>query len=415
MICKTIAVAARSRELPAWPRVARQATRRLPVWTRRTATSDSEPTANILAGERAVCGILPSQQLRARIATGAITANPPIGEDQIQPASVDLRLGDTACRVRASFLPGPGITVMQRIEALGMHRFDLQEGAVLEKGCVYIVPLLESLRLDEHESGIANPKSSTGRLDVFTRLITDDASLFDQVAPGYSGPLYAEISPRTFSVVVRAGSRLNQLRLRAGRSRASSETATAHVGLAAQPGDERGIDITVDLAASGNGEPVGYRARHHTALIDFAQVDAYDQAEFWEPIYSDRLGSIVLNPGDFYILASAEAVVIPPDHAAEMRPYDTRVGEFRVHYAGFFDPGFGHTAAGGAGSRAVLEIRSFEVPFVLRHGQLVGRLVYERLCDIPDKLYGRSIGSSYQRQGLALAKQFRRAPTRQGV
>jgi dCTP deaminase len=358
-------------------------------------------------------GILPSQTIRGLIHSGGIEAAEPIGEDQIQPASLELRLGGGAYRVRASFLPGIGTSVMDRINAFGMHQIDLREGAVLEKGCVYIVPLIESLALHDGTAGIANPKSSIGRLDVFTRLITDGGTVFDQVTTGYRGPLYAEISPRTFSVVVRLGSRLNQLRLYRG-ARQSSDHAIRQLHRTIRLVDagegeadiDQGIAVTVDLGGALD-RPVGYRARHHTDLIDLAKADHYQPADFWEPVRPDQHGSIVLNPGDFYILASREAVTVPPDHAAEMRPYDTRVGEFRVHYAGFFDPGFGFADAGGGGSRAVLEIRSFEVPFALRDGQLIGRLVYEPLTAVPDKLYGSGIGSSYQRQGLRLAKQFR--------
>jgi dCTP deaminase len=273
---------------------------------------------------------------------------------------------------------------------------------------------MERLNLPEPISGTANPKSSTGRLDVFTRLITDNAVMFDQVTPGYGGPLYAEISPRTFSIVVQQGARLSQLRLQHGDLLAS-DTAIRRLHreiplVDSEPGTENinhGIAVTVDLRGDGGGL-IGYRARRFTDLIDLANVGHYEADHFWEPVHLDARGCVILNPGDFYILASKEAVTVPPDHAAEMRPYDTRVGEFRVHYAGFFDPGFGYAATGGTGSRAVLEIRSFEVPFVLRDGQVVARLVYEPLTAVPDKLYGLDIGSSYQRQGLALAKQFKR-------
>ena len=360
-------------------------------------------------------GLLPSQEIRRLVETGTITGLEPIGEQQIQPASLDLRLGAIAYRVRASFLPGSGATVLDRIAEFGMHRFEIGAGAVLEKGCVYIVPLMESLQLKGRLSGLANPKSSTGRLDVFTRLIADRASVFDQVPVGYRGPLYAEISPTTFSIVVRRGSRLNQLRLRRGAAGTSDvvlkrlQRDIGIVDAAESAADiDQGIAVTVDLGPGIGDGIVGWRARRHTGLIDLSLVGHYDPDDFWEPVRPDGNGAVVLNPGDFYILASKEAVTVPADHAAEMRAYDTRVGEFRVHYAGFFDPGFGLAATGGAGSRAVLEIRSFEVPFVLRDGQLVGRLVYERMTATPDKLYGTTIGSSYQQQNLALAKQFRR-------
>ncbi len=357
--------------------------------------------------------MLPSQELRALVHDGVISAASTIGEAQIQPSSIDLRLGETAWRVRAGFLPGEHASVMDGIQDVGMHRVDLSRPVVLERGCVYIVPLMERLCLPPGLSGAANPKSSTGRLDIFTRLITDHAIEFDQVTGGYDGPLHVEISPRTFSVVVQAGMRLNQLRFRRGLRRGgesalrrlfrNAHAADGGPGLAAGP---RGLAVSVDLTGAVD-QPVGWRARRHADLIDLARVDHYDPKDFWEPLWADRRRPLVLNPGDFYILASKEAVTVPTDQAAEMRPYDSRIGEFRVHYAGFFDPGFGVADCGGSGSRAVLEIRSFEVPFVLRDGQRVARLAYEALTAEPDKLYGIDIGSSYQRQGLRLAKQFR--------
>ena len=362
-------------------------------------------------------GILPCQAIAALWRDGEITANQPLLEGQIQPSSLDLRLGDVAYRVRASFLPGRGHNMAEKIERFTMHTVDLTKGAVLEKGCVYIVPLMERLALSDRLSGIANPKSSTGRLDVFTRLITDGAREFDRVDAGYHGPLYAEIAPCTFSILGRTGGRLNQLRLRRGEQRLSdAELSRLHQrtplvhGPAGQENISGGIGLTVDLDGIGDGALIGYKARPHSPLIDIEKIAYYDPADFWEPIYADT-GShsgLVLNPDDFYILASQEAVSVPPDHAAEMVAYDTLVGEFRVHYAGFFDPGFGWAAAGGAGTRAVLEVRSHDVPFLLEHGQTVGRLVYERLTSTPDRIYGQNIGSNYQKQSLALAKQFKR-------
>ena len=360
-------------------------------------------------------GILPSQEIRKLIHNHEIEATQEITKEQVQPASIDLRLGATAYRVRASFLPGAESKVSDKIAALGMHEVDISNGAVLEKGCVYIVSLMESLKLRKRTSAIANPKSSTGRLDVFTRLITDHAVSFDLVKEAYKGPLYAEISPRAFSIVVREGMRLNQLRLRRGNPAARDKAMRRlheEVRLVdVEPGQEnikKGVAITVDLRGGDSGM-VGYKARVHTGLIDLDKVGHYDPMEFWEPVRAARTGGIILNPGDFYILASREAVTVPPKHAAEMVAYDTLVGEFRVHYAGFFDPGFGYSETGDAASHAVLEVRSHEVPFTIEDGQVVGRLLYERLTAVPDKIYGNAIGSSYQRQGLALAKQFKRS------
>ncbi len=360
-------------------------------------------------------GVLPYQEMRALIADGQIAATQEIPEAQIQPASMDLRLGRTAYRVRGSFLPGPNATVMEKIERFCMHEIDLAGGAVLEKGCVYIVPLMESLRLARSIAGIANPKSSTGRLDIFTRTITDRSSAFERIRAGYEGPLYLEISPRSFSIVVYEGTRLNQLRLRRGAS-AYSDAAIRRlheeVGLIDRaPGEEdvaNGLALSVDLGGDRDGGPAGYRAKHHAPLIDVEKIGYYDPLEFWDPIHVRPGEGIFLNPDDFYILASKEAVKVPPDCAAEMVAYDTLVGEFRVHYAGFFDPGFGWQADIRGRTRAVLEVRSHEVPFLLEDGQIVGRLAYDKLADVPEKLYGAEIGSSYQGQGLMLSKQFKR-------
>jgi dCTP deaminase len=373
----------------------------------------AEEAVHLGEGEHST-GVLPSQALREAIRQGIITAAEPIEDDQVQPASVDLRLGSVAWRVRASFLPGRHATVKQRLDAVEMHEIDLSNGAVFERHCVYIVPLVESVALHKRLRAMANPKSSTGRLDVFARLITDFGTEFDRVEEGYNGPLYAEISPRAFSVRVRAGTRLMQLRLRRGAPTASDAALRRlHESVAlvdSAPGEENikgGLAFTVDVQGDPATGIVGYRARRHAGLIDTDLINHYDPLDFWEPVHA-RGGGIVLDPNDFYILASKESVVVPPDHAAEMLAYDSLVGEFRVHYAGFFDPGFGAAETGGTGSRAVLEVRAHEVPFLIEDGQIVGRLVYERLTARPDKLYGTAIGSTYQRQGLQLGKQFKR-------
>jgi dCTP deaminase len=360
-------------------------------------------------------GILPDRLIAALAEAGRIPAIRQFAADQIQPASLDLRLGAVAYRVRASFLPGPGSTVARRIAELKLHEFALTGGAVLETGCVYIVPLIESLNLPAEITAVTNPKSSTGRLDVFTRVIADETRGFDRIEGGYRGPLYAEISPKTFPVLVREGSRLSQIRFRRGEAVLGGEALR---GLHAR---ERlvdrteavmgeGVAVSVDLSGSGtqNGAGiVGYRAKRHTAVIEVERRAAYEVADFWEPIAARADRSLILDPDEFYILASTEAVQVPPDYAAEMVPFDPLVGEFRVHYAGFFDPGFGYAGAGGLGARAVLEVRSREVPFILEHGQIVGRLVYEKMLATPDQLYGSGIGSNYQAQGLKLSKHFR--------
>ncbi len=357
-------------------------------------------------------GILPDHMIAALARDGAILPAYDLVPDQIQPASLDLRLGEAAFRVRASFLPGPRKTVAERIDELKLHEIPLGDGAVLETGCVYIVPLLESLALPDDIAAAANPKSSTGRLDVFTRVIADATRGFDRIEPGYHGPLYAEISPRTFPVLVREGSRLSQIRFRRGNALLEPEALRALHVLERLVDDPEadvggGVAVSVDLSGLGPERLVGYRAKRHTGLIDVERRGGYEVAEFWEPMRARADGILILDPNEFYILASKEAVQVPPDYAAEMVPFDPLVGEFRVHYAGFFDPGFGSASAGGRGARAVLEVRSREVPFILEHGQTVGRLVYEKMLERPKALYGQSIGSNYQAQSLKLSKHFR--------
>jgi dCTP deaminase len=355
-------------------------------------------------------GILPAHAIARACELGLVRLGRPLDHNQIQPASIDLRLGEWAYRVRASFLPGPDRTVAQRLEAVSLHRFPLKDGAVLETGCVYIVPLLESLKLPQDIAALANPKSSTGRLDIFTRVIADRSREFDSAPAGYEGPLYAEISPRTFPVLVRTGSRLAQMRFRRGAQAQSDEIiARLHADEGLISGREanidRGIALSVDLSGDAAGGIVGFRAKRHAGLVDVDRTGALDVLDFWEPI--GQRGSLVLDPGQFYILASKEAVRVPPTHAAEMVPFNPLVGEFRVHYAGFFDPGFGHQSGGGEGARAVLEVRSHDVPFILEDGQIIGRLIYEPLTEAPEQVYGQGIGSNYQRQGLKLSKHFK--------
>ena len=358
-------------------------------------------------------GILADRAIRALFDGGRLASEAPLDEDQIQPASLDLRLGAKAYRVRASFLPGPSHLVSDKLERLKLHVIDLSEGAVLETGCVYIVPLMERLDLPADLAASTNPKSSTGRLDIFTRVITDRAQEFDKIPAGYTGPLYLEISPRTFPIVVRRGSRLSQIRFRNGNALlADAELLALHASNTLVASDTPnvsggGIALSIDLKGTGPEGLIGYRGKHHTAVVDVDKKNQHDVFDFWEPLFSRGRNELILDPDEFYILVSREAVHVPPLYAAEMTPFDPLVGEFRVHYAGFFDPGFGHAAAGGTGSRAVLEVRSHEVPFILEHGQIVGRLVYEHMLELPESHYGAGLGSNYQAQGLKLSKHFR--------
>lgn len=367
------------------------------------------------AGSGCAHGILPSQAIRALIAAGKVNLAEPILDNQLQPASLDLRLGHVAYRVRASFLPGPGTKVQTKLDHLQLHTISLSQGAVLETGCVYIVPLLESLALPADIEAAANPKSSTGRLDVFTRVIADGVAAFDQVPAGYHGPLFAEICPQTFPIVVRKGSRLSQIRFRQGPAANTDaqllelhkrETLVSSSDGVADADISGGIALSVDLKGDQNGL-VGFRARRHTGVVDVDKPGSCPVSDYWDPIYLKDASHLILDPDQFYILASKEAVHVPPSHAAEMVPFNPLVGEFRVHYAGFMDPGFGHAAAGGHGSRVVLEVRSHKVPFILEHGQIIGRLIYEQMLETPDIIYGRDLKSNYQGQGLKLSKHFK--------
>lgn len=383
-------------------------------------------TAAIRTGD--YTGILPSQKIKEMLSNGEIKAVlRSIDHDQVQPASIDLRLGDYAYPVDTSFLPGKEVRVLEKMKQLDDRfddfKIDLRNGAVLEKGRTYVIPLLEAINLRSEVAAFANPKSSTGRLDILTRLIANESTIFDQVREGYKGDLYIEVAPRSFSVVVRTGTRLNQLRFRRTRGEEPKPITSADwrqlldEGRIVDPRDpeikarsvKTGVlPFTVDLEGSGvENNLIGYRAKKHAKRIDLEKRD-YDPLDFWEPIRFHKTSSLILDPDEFYILMTKEAIAVPPDYAAEMLPYDTRAGEFRVHYAGFFDPGFGWNAkTNRAGSsRGVLEVRSHEVPFLLEHGQTVGWLRYERMAARPELLYGEDSNANYQGQSLKLGKQF---------
>ena len=386
-------------------------------------TFENGPELSVEEAQTRTTGILPSQEIANLIARGHVSAARAIEPEHIQPASLDLRLGDMAHRVRASFLPGPNSTVEAKIKELRMTRVDLTGAPVLEKDCVYIVPLVEELNLPENISGKANPKSTTGRLDIFTRLITDYGTVYDRVPSGYKGKLYAEIASRTFTVGIRAGMRLSQLRFVRGnpdsRDMSRIKKLDQEEPLVYMDDDtpvkaqiDRGLRITINLEAVEKGEVIAYKAKRNAPVIELDKINHYPSGDFWEMQYQTAGKSLILDPGDFYILASRERVRVPPDFAAEMVPFDPSDGEFRIHYAGFFDPGFGYGSSEIKGTRAVLEVRAHEVPFLMEHGQLVGRLNYMHLLSRPEKIYGTNIGSSYQHQALTLSKQFRREPVR---
>ena len=362
-------------------------------------------------------GVLPYEEIKALIEYEAITATRPIDDAQVQPASLDLRLGDIAYQIRASFLPGPRARVLEAMEGLEIQRFSIEDGAVLQRDAVYIIPLIEGLNLPGRTFAKANAKSTTGRLDVFARLIVDYGEFFDRVPPGHVGPLYIEVAPKTFNIRVRSGTRLNQLRFLRGVSARSdtSQKATASEALvynaAGEPASAEvsdGLPFSVDLEGADETGIVGWKALKDAPLIEFDRVNYYDPLQFWAPIRRPGKRRLILEKDEFYILGSKERVRVPPAYAAGMLPYDPEMGELRVHYAGFFDPGFGYGEGGIRGTRAILEVRSYLVPCALSHGQRIGRLVYERLLSVPGKLYGvGATGSSYQHQGRGLGKPFR--------
>jgi dCTP deaminase len=370
-------------------------------------------------------GLLPSQGIEELIRRGHVTASQPIGDEQVQPASLDLRLGPVGFRVRASFLPNSRSTVAAKLTEMEANqeafRLDLTRPVILEREHVYLIQVMEELRLPPDVSGKASPKSTTGRLDVFTRLITDYADAFELVPAGYRGPLYVEIIPRTFGILVHAGQKLNQLRLSRGLPEESDQAlgaldareklVFARDGSPAAPAIAKGLLVSVDLDGSSE-RIVGFRAKMDPCVLDLDKRGYYPALDHWDPIVRTPRRQLLLVPDFFYILASKEKIRIPLTHAAEMVPYDPNFGEFRIHYAGFFDPGFGYGSGDIRGARAVLEVRSYGVPCLLEDGQVMGRVVFERLADLPSKVYGPKIGSSYQEQGVSLASQF--APPQAG-
>lgn len=361
-------------------------------------------------------GILPCQEIWKLKERKVIQSPLGIDRGNIQPASLDLRLGTRAWRIRASFLPGKGRTVQDQIHKFSMQTIDIQGGAILERHCMYLVELAEILKLPESLSVFANPKSSTGRLDILTRLISDECEIFDYVPAGYNGKLYVEVYPQTFAVKVRTGTKLNQIRFvrRAGpqdpyqRAKLTDKQLRAlnksEKIVSGDPSIREGLNLSVNLRPDTHDQIIGYRATRFAAVVDVDEIGACKISDFWQALRPSSDGTLILDPSEFYILASSEMMRIPALYAAEMVAIDPMMGEFRAHYAGFFDPGFG-VSEGSDGAKAVLEVRS-DIPFVLEHGQSIARLIYERLSAPPDKLYGDDLNSNYQGQGLKLSKHF---------
>ena len=364
-------------------------------------------------------GVFPSQDLEAAIEPEWISSGDyRIQPEAIQPASVDLRLGDYAWALRCSFLPDVDSTVEEKIEGLAFQKIDLRDGAVLERDRPYLVPLIEELALPDDVRAKANPKSSTGRLDVFTRVLTDRHHRFDEIRAGYRGKLYLEVVPRSFAIQVQTGLSLNQLRLSRGDVRLDDEEIRrlqaefpllyldSHALRESELALAEGLFLSVDLSGPSD-RIVGYRAKKNSLPIDLSRIRAYRWTDYWDPVLPERGGRIVLEPEIFYLLLSAEGVCIPPQIAAEMMAYDPTAGELRTHYAGFFDPGFGYDPSGDRhGSRAALEVRARDVSFMVEHRQPVCKLALERTSAPAERLYGADLGSNYQGQVTMLSKHF---------
>ena len=364
-------------------------------------------------------GVLPAQLLRRAVTHEWIRSSRyRMGMETIQPASIDLRLGETAWALRCSFLPDSDSTVEEKREGIAFDRIDLRDGAVLERDRPYLIPLIEELRLPAGVRAKANPKSSTGRLDVFTRVITDRNHRFDEIVAGYEGRMYLEVVPRSFAIRVQTGLALNQLRLMVGDSRLNdAQLRTVHAEFPLLYHDSHplrdtelatgdGLFLSLDVAGSAE-TVVGFRAKRNSLPIDLSKVGEYAWRDYWDPVYPEAGRRIVLEPEVFYLLLSAEGVCIPPGYAAEMMAYDPTAGELRTHYAGFFDPGFGYDPKGRRhGSRAALEVRARDVSFMVEHRQPVCKLAFERMHSEPDVLYGAALHSNYQGQETTLSKHF---------
>ena len=363
-------------------------------------------------------GVLPSRWLRQAVQENIIRSDKyRIPEQNFQPASLDLSLGETAYSLQCSFLPYSG-SVESTLPGLKIAEIDIRDGAILEKNRPYLIPLLEELRLPSGIRARANPKSSTGRLDIFTRVITDESDKFDDISDGYEGRLFLEVFSRSFTIKVQTRLSLNQLRLFKGDAGCDAgELLRVHdskpmvfpkagqLGHSTQPNEDNTLGLSIDLVGTSYG--IGYRAKKNSALLDLSRIDYYHPGDFWEPVFADADRPLILEPEEFYLLSSTESIAIPPEYAAEMTAYETSSGELRTHYAGFFDPGFGYGEDGRLGGvQPVLEVRAHDVPFMIGPGQKVCTLTFERMLETPEEWYGPKMGSSYQKSGRVLSKHF---------
>ncbi|MCA8956797.1 MAG: 2'-deoxycytidine 5'-triphosphate deaminase [Planctomycetes bacterium] len=362
-------------------------------------------------------GILVYQQIRDLVASGCLSSNPAISPAQIQPSSLDLRLATRGYRVRSGFLP-ERCSVSERLEETTLYAFDLTDGAILEKGNCYVIPLLEQIVEPLPYEIRANPKSSTGRLDLFTRVLVDHHGRFEQVPPGYVGPMFLEVVPRSFPVRVRTGLSLCQIRFSTGHAVLTDDELRAEYARRPLLLDDHGAPIPLDQARIDNGlcmgvaiqrdldlrSHIGFVARRYTGVLDMAADNQHEHHEFFELIHEPVNHRYIVEPEEFYIFASKERIRVPRHLAAEMAPYEIGIAELRTNYAGFFDNGFG----GEHGTRAVLEVRPHDVPFLVEDGQVFFKLRFFKTSEAPQVAYGDAkLESHYQGQGLKLSKHFR--------
>ncbi len=332
--------------------------------------------------------------------------NETIDQNQIQPASLDLSLSEECYEIKHSFLSHK-TTVRRKLKDLIIKKINLNKEFIFKKDKTYIVKLNESLNLKNNIFGHCNPKSSTGRLDIFCRTIVDFAEEYEKIPNNYQGEIFLEITSRSFDVAFKKGNCLNQLRLIMGNQYYLSDEQLKKIKTKLKITNfkkntlkiNNGVKISVDLS---NSKTIAYVAKNNTPVLKFSKIKSHKINDFWKAIKNID-NSLLIEKNKFYILKSKEKVIIPDNLAGEMIPYDTGIGDFRAHYAGFFDPGFGMPN----GTYAVLEVKTNEIPFLLEDGQTIARIKYEKLNKNSNIVYGKDIKSNYQNQGLKLSKHFK--------